>query len=64
MLMLQMKAAYPSEMFYFSTWQYFITSQEANENTHSCGNSKCHATKYYKIITLSNFDELYEHGEP
>jgi hypothetical protein len=58
-----MKAAHPFEM-YFSTWQYFITSQETNENTHSCENSKCHATKYYKIITVPNFDELCEHCEP
>jgi len=54
--MLWMKAAYPSEMYSFSTWQYFITSQEANESTHSCKISEFHATKYYKIITLSNFD--------
>ena len=32
--------------------------------TLSCENSKCHATKYYEIITLSNFDELCEHCEP
>ena len=63
-LMLRKKAAYPSEMYYFSTRQYFITSQEANENTQSCENSKCHATKYYKIIRFSNFDELCEQCEP
>jgi hypothetical protein len=30
-------------------------------NTHSCENSKRHATKQYKIITFSNCDELCEH---
>ena len=41
-----------------------MASQETRENTHSCENSKCLVTKHQEIITLSNFDELYEHGEP